>query len=268
MANSADQHIGANRQGSFHHQFSRHVQCAAVARRDQRRQAGAGQSETFLALQRLQQSRLSRQAGAGLDRNSGAACRPQCPLPGRHGAGPAISDVNELQQLRIAGGNALRDDKFDGEYFVRRIHLQHAAAGHQRQSRQSRSRAFGFQQLHHRGEEGRHHHQCRYRSQPGAGRADPGQHRQLHQFAAFGRWLFHPLPEDPEGRHHAPRTPARPTACRSRLAATKRFRCRRPPRRRSTWWAIRARRARPTPPPPARQAPPTPPPRPPIRPGA
>ena len=98
----------AGRQGPLHHQFPRHVQRAAVGRRDHRRQDGAGQPETLLALQRGQHPRLSRQDGAEPDRDQRPACRAQRPVPDRPGAGSAISGLDQLQQFHPAGGQAVR----------------------------------------------------------------------------------------------------------------------------------------------------------------
>ena len=127
------------------------------------------------------------------------------------------------------------------------FHLCDPAAGHQRQYRQSAARAFRLQQLHYLGEEGRRHDRCADRPSPGAGSADPGQYRQLHQFAALGGRLFDPLPEDPKGRHR--HLGHRATyGLQITPGAMKRFHF--PPRRRprSTWWAIPVWPPRPTPP--------------------
>ena len=55
--------------------------------------------------------------------------------------------------------------------------------------------------------------------QPGAGHAEPHQHRHyINSQLSAGR-LFHPLPEDRDRRHHHLATPTPPMACRSRPAA-------------------------------------------------
>ena len=69
-------------------------------------------------------------------------------------------------------------------------HLYDQAAGHQRQYQQSGAGPFRLRQFHHRGEEGRHHHQCADRPVAGAGRADAGQCRQLHQFSQLSAGGF------------------------------------------------------------------------------
>ena len=202
---------------------------------------GAGQSEAFLALQCGQFAVRSGQDGAKLHRHIGPARGPQYPLPDRPFTGRAISLLDQLQQFHPAGGDAVGQRRRSTATIpLQRLHLQHPAAGHQRQYQQSGARAFRLRQLHHRGAKGRHHHQCADRSFPGSGPADPGQHRQLHQFAAFGRRLLDPLPEDRSRAAPPPRMPTRPMACRSRPAPTRRFRSRPPPRLRSIWRAIPA----------------------------
>ena len=114
-------------------------------------------------------------------------------------------------------------------------------------------------------EQGRRHHQCADRSFAGAGPADLGQHRQLHQFASFPPTASPPASRKPRHggtadlRHRRHLRPA-DHARRQR----ERFRFRPHPRPRSIWWAIPARPPKWTPPS-ARAPTPRSPPRPPIR---
>ena len=202
--------------------FLNTTECAADGRRHQRHQDRAGQSETFLALQRGQVAVLSGAAGAKLHRDLRPAGRPQHALPDRACprcriiSPPPASTITPCRRRR-----RLPASPPPPTVPLRQLHLQHPATGHQRQYQQSGAGPFRLRQLHHRGEQGRHHHQCADRSLPGAGPADAGQYRQLYQFAAFRRRLLHPLPEDRDRAAPPPPTPPPPMACRSRPAPTR-----------------------------------------------
>ena len=133
----------AGRQGPVHHQFSGHLQCAAERRRDQRRQDGAGQPEAFLALQRGQHAwpisprwrRAPPPPAASLPAST-TASRPAWRRCSNIWAPPSFNNFN-LQAAKPSDTATSTAD-----HRLRRLHLCHQAAGHQRQSQQCRCRAF------------------------------------------------------------------------------------------------------------------------------
>ena len=210
-----------NRQGSFHHQFPRHVQCAADARA---RPATPRLEQDNQKLFSLYSAVNTLAYLAKMAQSSTATSGQLAGLNARFQTGLAqvqqylsSTSFNNFTLQAATPADTVTSTADDS---VQQFHLSTPAAGHQRQSQQSAAGAFARPTA----SPSRSRRAAPPPMSPSIcrqvqGAADPGQHRQLHQPPAFRRRLFHPLPEDRSRAAPPPPTPTRPTACRSRRAA-------------------------------------------------